>query len=107
MSFADGVEYGPLRVRETGKIAKRVVKDKIIRYRGRYRAIADAWGDVVGAEISAVARPVSCQNGKLMIKVSSPILLHELKGFMKQSILEELNRTKGGEDISDLCFIAG
>ncbi len=106
MIFGDSVNYSEVKGKKAASIVLRLVRKKKF-YNSKYGALLAAWKEVVGPEIYKTTKIMSYREGKLKIGVSSPVLLHELKGFMRQSILEELKRTDGGQDIEDIVFLAG
>ena len=107
MSFGDSVDYGDLKVTRVGDVTKRIVGKKKFYCKSTYRALRNAWEEAVGEEIAGTTKIMSYENGILKIAVFTPILLHELRGFMKDMILDELKKAEGGEDLKDMMFIAG
>jgi len=107
MSFEDSVDFGGVSVRKFGDVAEGILREKKYYNKGRYGALRRAWQEVVGAEISAATRIIAYEHGKVKVSVDSPVLLHSLKGFMRHSILEELNNTDGGESVKEIFFMAG
>ncbi len=107
MSFDDTIIYGKVRTKKFGAVLKKIKREKNFNCKNKSRALFGAWKSVVGEEISKATRIVSYEHGKLMVCVDSPALLHELKGFMCNAILEELKKTDGAEDVMEITFLAG
>ncbi len=106
MSFGDSVSYKRFNEIKFDDVVGKLLKKKRFSHKSKYRALVSAWSQVVGPEISEMTRIVGYEHGKLKVGVASSVLLHELKGFMKHTILEELQKTQGAEDVSDIFFLA-
>ncbi len=106
MSFGDSVSFSQTNIKQFDQVAEKVIKKKKFNCKGKYGKLLEAWKNVVGPEIYENTRLISYSHGKLKVGVISPILLHELKSFMRQTIREELKNTVGGEDIVDVFFMA-
>ena len=61
------------------------------------------WDEVVGTAIAGNAQPSWIKNGKLRVKVSSPIWLQELE-FVEESIREKLNGQLGRKAVEKIEF---
>lgn len=107
MSNRDSVTFGDISAKEFGNVLKKVLKKKRFYQKSKYGALSRAWKEVVGEEIADETKIVSYKNGRLRVEVNSSVLLQELSGFMKDNILEELQQTSGGTDVSDLRFCLG
>jgi len=66
--------------------------------------IFDAWNDVAGEKLSAVARPVRFRQGELAIDVSSASHYHELVAFTGEGLRKRLNEALGEERVKRLAF---
>ncbi|MBC8418347.1 MAG: DUF721 domain-containing protein [Desulfobacterales bacterium] len=64
------------------------------------------WDEVVGPTISDSARPSQIKKKRLMVTVSDPIWLQELK-FLESTIREKLNRKLGREVVDKIEFRVG
>ena len=107
MSFEDSVSYGNTSARKFGDVLKRLLKTKRFYEKSKFGALSEAWRQVVGEEIAEQTKIVSYQHGSLKVEVDSSVLLHELSGFMEDTILQELQQTSGAEDVVDLRFCLG
>ncbi|MFP4028293.1 MAG: DUF721 domain-containing protein [Candidatus Brocadiia bacterium] len=107
MTFGDTVRYSRSSARGFGAVLSRVLKQKRFYQKGRYSAVSRAWEEVAGPEIASRTRIASYEDGKLRVEVESSVLLQELSGFMRETILEELRRTSGGEDVAEVRFCLG
>ncbi len=63
----------------------------------------DRWAQVVGDRISAHARAVFFDGGKLVVEVDSAAWRQELF-YMKQEILNRLDRSLGRPMVQDIIF---
>lgn len=104
MSFGDSVEYRQPYTKEFGNVLSRLLKQKRFYQKSKYGALARAWTKAAGEEISSCTKISSFRHGRLRINVNSSIMLQELSGFRKQSLLNRLQETEGGEDVIDLQF---
>lgn len=107
MSFDDSVTYGDSSARKFGAVLKKLLKTKRFYEKSKYGALSEAWRKVVGEEIASSTKIVSHQHGVVRVEVDSSVLLQELSGFMKQTILQELQQTSGGEDVAEIRFCLG
>lgn len=62
------------------------------------------FGEIVGDNIAARAEAVSIRDGKLVVKVSSPVWRQELN-YSKQEIIDALNRALGDAIVRDVHFV--
>jgi predicted nucleic acid-binding Zn ribbon protein len=61
------------------------------------------FSEIVGGNIAKRAEAVSIRDGKLVVKVSSPVWRQELS-FSKKEIIEALNRVLGDNVVKDIHF---
>lgn len=71
----------------------------------RQRVLAD-WDRVVGPEIAARARPVRLTGGELVVAVEHAGWAQQL-AFLKGTIIRDLNRAVGSEQVRDIRFVSG
>lgn len=64
------------------------------------------WGEVVGDGIAGCARPTGIKKRRLMVTVSDPIWLQELR-FLESGIREKLNQRLGRAAIDRIDFKVG
>ena len=64
------------------------------------------WDEVVGDRIAGNAQPSWIKKGRLMVKVSDPIWLQELK-FVGEDIKEKLNMKLGRKAVGQIDFSLG
>ncbi len=107
MSQGDSVHFGAVSTRRLGEVLKRLLKSKRFYQRRKYGALVGAWQCTAGEEIAAHCRIAAFEHGRLLVEVDEPILLHELAGFMRSTVLSELQGTPGGEDVAELRFRLG
>ena len=88
--------------RPFGDVAKALLRRKRFVEKGRYGALVAAWQDLVGDGVAEHTRVRAFKEGKLVVEVDSPTLLHELNGFLKDSLLRGLRESKAGRDIAQM-----
>ena len=69
-------------------------------------AILSFWNEVVGESIALHTRPIKVYDGRMTVLVESPSWTQELT-FLKNKILERLNKSMGKEIIKDIYFKIG
>jgi predicted nucleic acid-binding Zn ribbon protein len=62
------------------------------------------FGEIVGGDIAARAEAVSIRDGKLVVKVASPVWRQELN-YSKQEIIDALNRALNDNIVTDIHFV--
>jgi predicted nucleic acid-binding Zn ribbon protein len=62
------------------------------------------FGEIVGGDIAARAEAVSIREGKLVVKVASPVWRQELN-YSKQEIIDALNRALNDSIVTDIHFV--
>jgi hypothetical protein len=73
----------------------------------KYQPVWECWGKAVGSEIAAYAQPEGMQkNGVLWIAVSSAVWMQELQ-FMKQLIVDSINRLSNSNLVKDIHLRLG
>ena len=87
-----------------GDIARKLLREKKFHQKGRFTELTREWKELVGAPVADKTRIRSFKDGKLVISVVSPSLLHELNNFMRDSLLQALQETKAGRDIASIRF---
>jgi predicted nucleic acid-binding Zn ribbon protein len=97
----------PHEAQSFGEVLVRLLKSKRFYEKGRYGRLVDAWREVVGEAIAARTSIRAFEHGRLTVEVADAVLLHELSGFMREALLEELRRRPGGEDVAELRFRLG
>jgi len=90
-----------------GDVLKRVVRDKRFSARAKYGKLIAAWEDTVGDELAKETKIRGFDDGCLVIEVSSSALLQELSGFMKPTLLQQIQKHDGGADIASITFKLG
>lgn len=66
-------------------------------------AIWDLWDDTAGPGVCENAKPAAFRNGTLIVHVSCSAWLHQL-GFMKQTLIEQLNHALGDPLVKEIRF---
>jgi predicted nucleic acid-binding Zn ribbon protein len=96
----------PRSQRDTGRpfgdVARALLRRKRFAEKGRYSALTAAWLSLVGEGVAEHTRVASFKEGRLVVEVDSPTLLHELNGFLKESLLEGLQAVDAGRDVAQM-----
>ena len=66
--------------------------------------IAAAWPDIVGPQLAGNTRPAQLENKILLVYVSHPAWIMELRGAMTAEILRRLQAKFGAGDLKNLRF---
>ena len=66
--------------------------------------IAAAWPDIVGPQLAGNTRPAHLENKILLVYVSHPAWIMELRGAMTAEILRRLQAKFGASDLKNLRF---
>ena len=66
--------------------------------------IAAAWPDIVGPQLAGNTRPAQLENKILLVYVSHPAWIMELRGPMTAEILRRLQAKFGANDLKNLRF---
>ena len=90
-----------------GAILARVMKDVRPARRKRRDKIADAWARIAGPEIALETRPATLRQGVLTVEVKSSSLLHELRSFRRDELLERLLAAEPSGRVTGLRFRLG
>lgn len=69
-------------------------------------AILSFWDEAVGESIASHTRPIKVYDGRMTVLVESPSWTQELT-FLKNRIMERLNKRMGKEVIKDIYFKIG
>jgi hypothetical protein len=69
-------------------------------------AILSFWNEAVGESIASHTRPLKVYDGRMTVLVESPSWTQELT-FLKNRIIERLNRSIGKEVVRDIYFKIG
>ena len=94
------------KLQHLGDILQMVLKKRGIPLNLENQRIARAWDEAVGARIAAQTRPDTIKRGVLFVKVYSSVWMQQLH-FLKQEIIEKVNRTLSAEVVSNLYFTIG
>ena len=89
-----------------GDIVERTVKRLPLSRRLEDYAVWTVWDDTVGPAIARNARPEKLRNGTLFVRVRAPAWMQQLH-YMKDIMLEKLNRELGREVITNIFFVVG
>ena len=66
----------------------------------------DLWDNIVGPAIARNAQPEVLKGNFLIVHVSGAPWMHQLQ-FMKEELIEQLNKALGKKTISDIRFKVG
>ena len=93
--------------RPIGDVLKALLRRKRFLQKGKYAGLTEAWVGLVGEAIAARTRIRNFHEGKLVVEVTSSVLLHELSGFMKPQLLAALRQCDAGRDVAEVRFCLG
>lgn len=93
--------------RPFGEIARALLRKKKFHEKGKFGALVDAWGGLVGQAVAERSRIRAFKDGVMVVEVDSPVLLHELNSFMKKHLLVSLQATEGGRDVAEIRLCLG
>lgn len=85
------------------------ILDRTLRQLGLAERMKEAdivrrFGEIVGGDIAARAEAVSIRDGKLIVKVASPVWRQELN-YSKQEIIDALNQALSDNIVTDIHFV--
>ena len=109
---AAGDGLSPARVNDPGTmerlgdIVDRTVKRLPLSRRLEDYAVWTVWDETVGPAIARNARPEKLRNGTLFVRVRAAAWMQQLH-YMKDIMLEKLNRQLGREVITNIFFVVG
>ena len=89
-------------VRSFGEVARVLLRRMKFQHKGRHTALTQAWRELVGEVIAGKTRVQSFRDGRLVVEVASSALLHEMKGFMMETLLDGLHQAEAGRDVAEL-----
>ena len=84
------------------------ILDRTLRQLGLAERMKEAdvvkrFAEIVGENLAAHAEAVSIRQGRLVIRVASPVWRQEL-GYSKQEIIDALNKALGDKIVTDIHF---
>jgi len=88
---------------ELGKILGRQLKSLGLQKKLKEVSIADVWPEIVGEAVAQHTDVIRCADGKLLVRVDSPVWRHELL-YQKSSFLRLLNGRLGEHIVDDIHF---
>jgi predicted nucleic acid-binding Zn ribbon protein len=85
------------------------ILDRTLRQLGLAERMKEAdavlrFSEIVGGDIAARAEAVSIRDGKLVVRVASPVWRQELN-YSKQEIIDALNRALSDNIVTDIHFV--
>ncbi len=96
----------PGTMERLGDIVDRTVKRLPLSRRLEDYAVWTVWDETVGPAIARNARPEKLRNGTLFVRVRAAAWMQQLH-YMKDVMLEKLNRQLGREVITNIFFVVG
>lgn len=98
--------YRPARFINIGDILQKELKKRGFPVQIDDRQLKDFWEEAVGPVIAAQTRLESRKKDILNVKVSSSVWMQQLH-FLREEIIEKVNRAPGSEPIKDIRFTIG
>lgn len=95
-----------MRPQRIKRILKVTLRKLGLEKRIRECAILSFWDEAVGENIALHTKPLKVYNGKMTVMVESPSWTQELS-FLKNRIMESLNKSIGREVVKDIYFKVG
>jgi len=77
---------------QVGNAVLRLIREKGLMNRGASSVLNSEWAAIVGTELAQRSRAKRIRNGVVEVSVSNSAVLEELRGFMHQQVLEELQK---------------
>jgi predicted nucleic acid-binding Zn ribbon protein len=77
----------------------RPLRDSLARFRTPLSGVLERWGEVVGPDIAAHARPVAVRDGTLVVEADDPTWASQLK-WLGADLLRRLAEA-AGEPVAD------
>jgi predicted nucleic acid-binding Zn ribbon protein len=102
-------EYAHRRVRRhqpqgiAGILTELIARRGLARLRGQEN-LDEAWKQAIGEPGARYTRVGALRRGVLEVLVANSVLLQELAGFQKQTLLKKLRETMQAETVRDLRF---
>ncbi len=87
-----------------GDLVTGVLKGMKLSVHAHVAQIAAAWPDIVGPQLAANTRPAQLENKILLVYVSHPMWLMELRGAPSAEILSRLQARFGKTTLANLRF---
>ena len=90
-------------VQNLGQVVSEFLKEFKIDHKLKEVGIVNAWGDVLGSNISRVTSRIFVKNRVLFVHLSSPVVRNELM-MMKSNIIKALNENVGASVIDEIVM---
>ena len=92
------------RAEKIQDILERTLQQLGLAERMKEADVVRRFSEVVGGDIATRAEAVSIREGKLVVKVASPVWRQELN-YSKQEIIDALNRALSDNIVTDIHFV--
>ena len=92
------------RAEKIQDILERMLQQLGLAERMKEADVVRRFSEVVGGDIATRAEAVSIRDGKLVVKVASPVWRQELN-YSKQEIIDALNRALSDNIVTDIHFV--
>lgn len=89
-----------------GEILQQTLKDCRRETNATLSALGACWPEVVGETLGAHSSPAAMRGAELLVHVSSSVWLQEMR-FLKDDLLDALNRLLGQPMVKDIRFKVG
>ena len=93
----------PAKLQKIGDILQKALKRHHIPLRLEDQQLQKIWFEVVGPKIAAYTRPDAIKRDILFVKVANSVWMQQLH-FLKQDILEKINREYKNNPIKNISF---
>lgn len=91
---------------EVGEVLRGLLADRGMARGLRLGRLVTAWEEVVGERLAEETRPVSLDEGGLVVAASGPGWAAQVR-FLSEEIRRRTNRILGGEEVSAVRIVVG
>jgi hypothetical protein len=95
--------YKPAKLEKMGDILQKVLKKHRIPLKTADQELRKTWLDAVGSKIAVYTRPDEIKRDVLFVKVANSVWMQQIH-FLKQDILEKINRARETNPIRNIFF---
>ena len=94
------------RVESINKIIERVLANGKLGNSARVAELWGQWSEIVGESIAEHCVPEKIADGKLYVRVDSPVW-HQQLDLLKEELKEKINRNRQKSEIEKIVFRSG
>jgi len=98
----EGAFDGPSRL---GNAVSRLIRHRGLAERSRHHQLAAEWKKAVGPELAARSSVRRLRGGILEVAVSNGAALEQLRGFLHQTVLKDMQQAMPDSEIRDIRYV--